>query len=111
MGSKAAKAGKRDEAIFKLYSNGYKTGRDAYVYNFSRDACATNARAMVGDYLGALRELKEGKNPDLAVDDIVRRYSSSMRWDRELKRRVRQRVPTSFVFERKHPTTQLIVPS
>ena len=96
IGSKEAKAGKSDEAIFKLYSNGYKTGRDAYVYNFSRDACATNARAMVGDYLGALRELKKGKNPDLVVDDIVRRYSSSMRWDRELKRRVRQQVPTSF---------------
>ena len=57
MGSKAAKAGKRDEAIFKLYSNGYKTSRDAYIYNFSRDACAANARAMVDDYLGALREL------------------------------------------------------
>ena len=77
MGSKAVKAGKGDETIFKLYSNGYKTGRDAYVYNFSRDACATNARAMVGDYLGALRELKKGKNPSSAVDDILRRYSSS----------------------------------
>ena len=99
MGSKAAKAGKRDEATFKLYSNGYKTGRDAYVYNFSRDSCATNARAMVGDYLSALRELKEGKNPDLAVDDIVRRYSSSMRWDQKLKHRVQQRVPSEFLSE------------
>ena len=96
MGSKAVKAGKGDETIFKLYSNGYKTGRDAYVYNFSRDACATNARAMVGDYLGALRELKKGKNPSSAVDDILRRYSSSFRWDRELKRRVRQQVSTKF---------------
>ena len=99
MGSKAAKAGKRDEAIFKLYSNGYKTGRDAYVYNFSRDACATNARALVGDYLGALRELKKGKNPDLVVDDIVRRYSSSLRWDQKLKHRVQQRVPSEFLSE------------
>ena len=99
IGSKEAKAGKSGEAIFKLYSNGYKTGRDAYVYNFSRDACATNARAMMGDYLGALRELKEGKNPDLAVDDIVRRYSSSMRWDQKLKHRVQQRVPSEFLSE------------
>ena len=55
VGSKAAKAGKTDEAVFRLYSNGYKTGRDAYIYNFSREACAENARKMVGDYLGALR--------------------------------------------------------
>ena len=99
IGSKEAKAGKSDEAIFKLYSNGYKTGRDAYVYNFSRDACATNARALVGDYLGALRELKKGKNPDLVVDDIVRRYSSSLRWDQKLKHRVQQRVPSEFLSE------------
>ena len=48
MGSKEAKAGRTDDAIFKLYSNGYKTGRDAYVYNFSRTACTANARTMVG---------------------------------------------------------------
>ena len=59
MGSKAAKAGKTDEAVFKLFSNGYKTGRDAYIYNFSRHACAENARKMVGDYMGALR-LRQG---------------------------------------------------
>ena len=53
IGSKDAKAGKVDDAIFKLYSNGYKTSRDAFIYNFSRDACAENARKMVGDYLGA----------------------------------------------------------
>ena len=47
VGSKAAKAGRTDEAIFKLYSNGYKTGKDAYLYNFSRDACTKNARKMV----------------------------------------------------------------
>ena len=47
IGSKAAKAGKTDNAIFTLFSNGYKTSRDAYIYNFSEDACETNARAMV----------------------------------------------------------------
>ena len=30
VGSKAAKAGKTDEAVFTLFSNGYKTGKDAY---------------------------------------------------------------------------------
>ena len=40
LGSKAAKAGKSDEAIFRLYSRGLATSHDAYIYNFSRDACA-----------------------------------------------------------------------
>ena len=34
MGSKGAKAGKVGDAIFKLYSNGYYTGKDPYIYNF-----------------------------------------------------------------------------
>ena len=40
MGSKAAKAGRVDDPVFKLFSNGYKTSRDAYLYNFSRVNCA-----------------------------------------------------------------------
>ena len=96
MGSKGAKAGKADDAIFKLFSNGYKTGRDAYVYNFSRDTCADSARRMVDDYMGAMRELDLVDNQAPDFDDIVRRYSSNLRWDREQKRRVRQRVATEF---------------
>ena len=76
MGSKAAKGGTADDAIFKLYSNGYKTGRDIYVYSFSRDACAENARKMVDDYLGALRELEDSKSPELTVDEIAGRHSN-----------------------------------
>ena len=94
MGSKAVKAGKRAEAIFKLYSNGYKTGRDAYMYNFSRDSCATNARAMVGDYLGALRVCEE--HPKYAIADITSRFSSNLRWDEKLKNRLQQRVTAEF---------------
>ena len=62
VGSKAAKAGRTDEAVFRLYSRGLATSRDAYIYNFSFNACAENARKMVGDYLGALRELDEFNN-------------------------------------------------
>ena len=35
LGTKEAKVGKTDDAIFKLYSLGWATNRDAYVYNFS----------------------------------------------------------------------------
>ena len=58
VGSKAAKAGKSDEAVFTLFSNGFKTGRDAWVYNFSREKCAESARRMVDDFVGAARELE-----------------------------------------------------
>ena len=95
MGSKETKAGKADDAIFKLFSNGYKTSRDAYIYNFSCDACAENARRMVDDYMGAVGELdrvgNQVPNLDAIVDATARRHSSNVRWDRELKNNLRRR--------------------
>ena len=96
VGSKAAKVGRTDDAIFKLFSNGYKTGRDAYVYNFSRHSCAENARKMVDDYIGALRELKNAKDPDLSFHDVARRHSSSLHWDDKLKRQLQRLSSTRF---------------
>ena len=96
LGSKDAKAGRTDEAVFTLFSNGYKTGRDAYSINFSRDACAENARRMVGDYMGAMRELQEGERHDLTVEDVALRHSSHVRWDRELKNNLRRRRGSVF---------------
>ena len=91
LGSKDAKAGRTDEAIFQLYSRGLATSRDAYIYNSSRDACGANARAMVGDYMGALRELAQNDNSGVTVDDVSSRHSSHVRWDRELKNNLRRR--------------------
>ena len=88
MGSKEVKAGRGEEAVFRLFSSGYKTSRDAYIYNFSREACATNARAMVDDYRGALAFREE--HPDCPVDDVAGRYSLHVRWDRELKNNLRR---------------------
>ena len=86
VGSKEAKAGRSDAAIFRLFSSGYKTSRDAYVYNFSRETCAENARMMVDDYRSAMRDVQvhEG-NMEYAVNDAVNRHSTHVRWDQTLK--------------------------
>ena len=94
IGSKEAKAGKADNAIFKLFSNGYKTGRDAYLYNFSRDACTGNARLMTEDYLGAMRALEE--NLTLTVNEVTRLHSSHIRWDDQLKDNLKRLKTISF---------------
>ena len=88
MGTKPAKAGKTDDAIFKLFSNGYKTGRDAYVYNFSRDACAENSSKMVEAYLVAVQVAEK-------LGDY-RRESSNFPWDPKLRNRIAQGVRTEF---------------
>ena len=95
MGSKAAKAGQvGGDAIFKLYSRGLETARDTYIYSFSRDACAENARAMTGDYLGAMLVL-EG-HPHDTVDDVTSRHSSNIRWDQALKDNLARRKKVAY---------------
>ena len=89
MGSKDAKAGRTDETIFKLYSRGLSTGKDAYIYNFSHDNCAANARAMADAYLGAMQVQEE--HPEYTIDDAISRYASNVHWDRELRNNLRRR--------------------
>ena len=94
IGSKVAKAGKSDEAVFRLFSNGYKTGRDAYVYNFAWDACAENARKMIGDYRHVLHVAEA--RADYAVDDTSLFKSVNVRWDDRLKSHVRRGAVAEF---------------
>ena len=96
MGSKEAKAGKTNDSIFKLFSNGYKTSRDAYIYNFSHEACARNARAMVDDYWGALQELSAENQGSLELDEIVERHSSNVRWDQALEDNLKRKKSVKY---------------
>ena len=98
IGTKEVKAGKADDAVFRLYSSGYKTSRDGYTYNFSRPACAANAQAMVEDYMGAM-VLRE-RAPDISVEDAADRRSTGVRWDRELKNNLRRGRRTTYSEER-----------
>ena len=94
LGSEDAKAGKIDDAIFRLYSLGLATGRDPYIYNFSCSACAENAERMTQGYLTALSELKA--NPELTVDEVASRHNSNIKWNRELKNNPKRKKETKF---------------
>ena len=94
LGSKEAKAGKMDDTIFGLYSQGLETTRDAYIYNFSRDACAENALRMTQDYLDALSELED--NPEVSVDEVASRHNKNIKWNGELKNKLKGQKKTEF---------------
>ena len=94
LGTKEAKAGRADDAIFRLYSRGLATSRDPYIYNFLRDACADNAQRMTQDYLAALSEMEA--NPELTEVVAARRHASHLRWDRELENQLRRKKKPQF---------------
>ncbi|WP_051482754.1 restriction endonuclease, partial [Thioalkalivibrio sp. HK1] len=84
--SKEAKAGKAD-AIFKLFSNGLKTGRDDWLYNFSYDHCDRYGKEMANEYMAALHDLK---NSNEDIEETIENHSSRIRWDRELKNNLKR---------------------
>ena len=96
VGSKETKAGQAGDAVFKLFSNGYKTGRDAYLYNFSRESCAENAQRMVEDYCNAMDDWNDSETSSKDIDPIVERYSSHLRWDEKLKNHLKSERRTEF---------------
>ena len=95
LGSKAAKAGKTDDAVFRLFSNGYKTSRDAWLYNFSRDSCLGNARLMIEDYQAAIAELGEHPNAEQAKAAAAR-HEANIHWDRELENDLRRKKDVEY---------------
>ena len=92
LGSKEVKAGKGEDTLFQLFSRGYATSRDAYLYNFSRESCAENARRAGEDYMNAVKALQVAEERvEYRVDETVLLHSKNIRWDRELKNNLRRR--------------------
>lgn len=83
LGSKEAKAG-RAEAVFSTVSNGVKTNRDIWAYNFTKDALISHMRTHISEYnswIGRLNAAGSVANLDafIEVDD------TKMSWSRDLK--------------------------
>ena len=65
------------------------TGRDVYIYNFSHDICAENAKRMTQDYLAAIAELDE--KSELTVDEVTLLHNSHIKWEQTLRRNWHER--------------------
>ena len=78
IGNKALKGKEATPAIFRQYSNGLKTNRDAWCYNFSREAVASNMRRMIDNYNAAV---EAGTTAEAINTD-----STQINWNRQLIR-------------------------
>ena len=97
LGSDEARAGKVDDTIFRMYSRGVNTGRSAYIYNFSRNACAENAQQLTQCYLAALAEIKHILKPTKnRMKEVAARHSSHLKWDDDLRNNLRRKKETLF---------------
>ena len=92
MGTKEAKAAKGTAAnvIFKTYSSGVKTGRDAWVYNFNRNFLTRNVQGMIGVYNTDVDRWKHRENQQTNVSDFVIYDDTKIKWDRELRQHLQR---------------------
>ena len=92
LGSKEAKAekGKAADVIFKVYSRGVATCRDAWAYNFNRNALFENMARMIDTYNEQVYKWERRGNQGDDVDDFVLNDSTRISWSESLKSNLRR---------------------
>ena len=80
---KGVKAGKGQEAVFKLFSSGLKTQRDEWVYDLSEQALSEKVNFLVSIYQATR---KDPEYPD----------RNQIKWDRELTKYLDEKINKTF---------------
>ena len=98
IGNKETKANKEDvkNAIFKVYSLGVSTNRDAWVHNFNRNALSQNMSRTIATYNEQVLKWKRRENPNTNVDDFVSSNDKQIKWSDTLKNKLKRGEITSF---------------
>jgi predicted helicase len=88
MGTKGTKDG-LDQALFKLFSLGVATNRDAWAYNFRTEDLALNIKRTI-DFHNEHVEKWQCSNGKVAIDDFVANDDTRISWTDVLKHRITQ---------------------
>jgi len=84
IGTKETKDGTEQNAIFQLFSNGVKTNRDSWAYNFDLIELGKNMRRMIdvyNDHIYRWNRLTSKPN----IDDFVEDDEQKIKWSGDLK--------------------------
>ena len=92
MGTKEAKTIKGEviNVIFKTYSNGVKTNRDAWVYNFNRNTLTENVQKMIGTYNAEMDRWLRQEDQEIKVRDFVVYDDTKIKWDQDLRQHLQR---------------------
>jgi predicted helicase len=97
IGSQEVKTGTADASIFRDFSRGAETTRDAWSFNFSLGTVAANIRKMIGFYNSeVVRWLTERTTTD-RIDSFVGSDDTKIKWCSKLKKSAE--VGTKAIFQ------------
>ena len=102
MGNKAMKAAKgvATGVIFKTYSLGVSTNRDAWAYNFDQNALTENMSRMIETYNEQVFKWERRKNRDAKVNDFIVSDDKKIKWTDRLKQELKSGRMTDFSQEK-----------
>ena len=102
LGSKEAKAAKGEvvDVIFKVYSLGIGTNRDAWAYNFNRSTLTANMERMIDFYNEHVFKWDRRTDQDANVDDFVVYDNEKMGWTYRLKQNLKRGTIADFSHEK-----------
>ncbi|RKU27352.1 DNA helicase [Candidatus Poribacteria bacterium] len=88
MGTKKVKAEKNSvlNVIFKTFSNGVLTGRDAWICNFNRTVLTYNVERLSQCYNTEIDRWQRNPEKGLKIDDFVNYDETRIKWSATLKR-------------------------
>ena len=95
MKAKSAK-GKADDVIFKTYSGGVKTNRDAWACNLNRNALTENMERMIDFYNEQVFKWEKRANQDANIDDFVIYDDKKIKWSSGLKQKLKGKQIAEF---------------
>ena len=98
MATKEAKSVKSEavDVIFKTYSNGIFTGRDAWVYNFSRAALTENMHRTIQNYNMEVARWEQRTDRGTNLDAFVVSDDTKIKWSSILKQQLERGRFTEF---------------
>ena len=98
MGTKAAKAtkGEAEGTIFKTYSLGVSTNRDAWAYDFSPEKLTENMTRMIEFYNAETSRWERRTDRQISVNDFVSQERRKIKWTARLKAAVEKGTQVEF---------------
>ena len=98
LGSKEAKAtqGKAVNVLFKVYSFGINTARDAWAYNFNRNVLTENMERMIDFYNEQVFKWNQREDQGTNVDEFVVYDDERISWSRDLKAKLKRGRMTKY---------------
>ncbi len=92
IGNKESKIQKGEvrDCIFKIFSNGVKTNRDSWAYNFNHEDTKINIQRMIDSYNEQLFQWQHKSEQSINIDNFLTNDDTKISWSGDLKEHLKK---------------------